>query len=615
MVEDTLISLSAVIILGILAQWLGWRIRMPSILLLLIFGIVAGPVLGWIRPNELLGPLLYPVVSLAVAVILFEGGLSLSLKEFRAIGGVVVRLVTLGMLVGWLIISLAAHWVLGLTWQLSSLLGAVLVVTGPTVIVPMLRHVRPTGQCGAILKWEGIVIDPIGAMLAVLVFQAIVLFETALEPVAAVALSLLKTITVGAGVGLSGALGMVFLLRRGWVPDYLQNPVALMFVVAVFTGANLLQTEAGLLAVTIMGFAMANQRKISIQHIVEFKENLGVMLIAFIFILLAAHLKPSDLDHVGWSSFLFLAILILVARPAAIFLSTMGARLSRREKMFLSWMAPRGIVAAAVASIFALRLEEVGLPGADVLVSITFFVIIGTVAVYSITAGPVAKYLGLAQANPEGVIFLGARFWGRRIAKALHDEGFPVMLVDNDLHNVLAARMEGLPVFYASIFAENVLDQVEIGGIGKLLALTSNDDANSLAAMHFARVFERSQIFQLAPEGGKLPVELSPHLRGRTVFGDGVTHAYLTQCFLNNWVIKKTKLSKEFNFDTLKAHYQGNVLPLFLIGESGHLRVFASEAQLSPQSGDTLLSLVLPRVEEAPAMEGQARSTVSADRA
>ncbi len=603
MVEETLISLSAVIVLGITAQWLGWRVRMPSILLLLIFGILAGPVLGWIKPDELLGPLLYPVVSLAVAVILFEGGLSLSFKEFRAIGGVVVRLVTLGMLAAWLIISLAAYGVLGLTWQLATLLGAVLVVTGPTVIAPMLRHVRPTGQSGAILKWEGIVIDPIGAMLAVLVFQAIVLYETEAEPVAAVAFSLLRTIAVGTGAGLAGALGMVLLMRRGWVPDFLQNPVALMFVVAVFTGANLLQTEAGLLAVTIMGFAMANQRKISIQHIVEFKENLGVMLIAFIFILLAAHLKPSDLDHIGFSSFIFLAILILVARPMSVFLSTMGTRLSSKDKIFISWMAPRGIVAAAVASIFALRLEEVGLPGADVLVSTTFFVVIGTVAIYGLTAETVAKRLGLAQANPEGVILLGARFWARRIAKALKDEGFSVMLVDNDLRNVFAARMEGLPVFYASIFAENVLDQVEIGGIGKLLALTSNDDANSLAAIHFSRVFERSEIFQLAPEEGKLPAELSPHLRGRTVFGEGMTHAQLTQRFLSNWIIKKTRLSRDFNFESLKNHYHGNVLPLFLIGESGHLRVFAADAKLSPQAGDVLLSLVLPKKEEFPVAE------------
>ncbi len=601
MVEHTLISLSAVVVLGITAQWLGWRMRMPSILLLLIFGILAGPVLGWIRPDEMMGPLLYPVVSLAVAVILFEGGLTLSLKEFRAIGGVVLRLVTLGMLAAWLIISLAAHWVLGLPWQLATLLGAVLVVTGPTVIAPMLRHVRPTGQSGPILKWEGIVIDPIGAMLAVLVFQAIVLFETEAEPVAAVALSLLKTIAVGTGTGLIGALGMVLLLRREWVPDFLQNPVALMFVVAVFTGANLLQTEAGLLAVTIMGFTMANQRKVSIQHIAEFKENLGVMLIAFIFILLAAHLKPSDLDHVGFSSFLFLAILIFVARPASVFFSTIGTRLSLKDKIFLSWMAPRGIVAAAVASIFALRLDEVGLPGADVLVSITFFVIIGTVTVYGLTAGLVAGRMGLAQANPEGVIFLGARFWARNVAKSLQNEGFPVMLVDNDLHNVLAARMENLPVFYASIFAENVLDQVEIGGIGKLLALTSNDDANSLAAMHFARVFERSQIFQLAPEEGKLPAEVSRHLRGRTMFGEGITHAELTQRFLSNWVIKKTRLSRDFDFEALKNHYHGNVLPLFLISESGRLRVFSADAQLSPQAGDILLSLVQPKTADTPA--------------
>jgi NhaP-type Na+/H+ or K+/H+ antiporter len=241
MVEHALVSLSAVVILGIAAQWMGWRMRIPSILVLLVFGIVAGPVLGWINPGELLGSLLYPVVSLAVALILFEGGLSLSVKEFRAIGAVMAWLVTLGAAMTWLIGALAAHWILGLAWPLAILLGAVLVVTGPTVIGPMLRFIRPTGRTGAILKWEGIVIDPIGAMLAVLVFQ--VLLHSGTEPEMVVATTVLKTIAIGALLGLLGALVLGFSMKRDLIPDYLQNPVAVMFVVAVFTGANLLQSE------------------------------------------------------------------------------------------------------------------------------------------------------------------------------------------------------------------------------------------------------------------------------------------------------------------------------------------------------------------------------------
>lgn len=423
MVEHTLVSLSAVVVLGIAAQWMGWRFRIPSILLLLILGILAGPVFGWIDPGELLGPLLYPVVSLAVALILFEGGLSLSVKEFRAIGGVMAWLVTLGAAITWFIGALAAHWILGLGWPLAILLGAVLVVTGPTVIGPMLRLIRPTGRSGAILKWEGIIIDPIGAMLAVLVFQVIITSGGGHGMV--VATIVLKTIAIGAVSGLFWALVMWLCMKRDLIPDYLQSPVAVMFVVAAFTGANLLQSESGLLAVTIMGFALTNQKTVSVQHIVEFKENLRVLLIATVFILLAAHLRLEDLEQIGLPRFFFFLVLVLVARPAAVFASTPGSKLSLKEKLFLSWMAPRGIVAAAVASIFALRLEEVGLAGSDVLGPQTFLVIIGTVALYGLTAPWLACRLGLAKAQPQGVLFLGGRFWVRNIAKTLLDEGLP----------------------------------------------------------------------------------------------------------------------------------------------------------------------------------------------
>jgi len=607
MLEDALVSLSAVVILGIAAQWLGWRTRIPAILVLLVFGILAGPLLGWINPGKLLGSLLYPVVSLAVAVILFEGGLSLSVKEFRAIGGVTAWLVTAGAAITWFVAALAAHWILQLDWSLAILLGAVLVVTGPTVIGPMLRFIRPTGRTGAILKWEGIVIDPVGAMLAVLVFQVTIYAGTAHEMV--VATIVLKTVAFGTLCGLLGALILGLCLKRDLIPDYLQNPVAVMFVVGVFTGANLLQSESGLLAVTIMGFAMANQKAVSIQHIVEFKENLRVLLLSAIFILLAAHLRAEDLAQLGFPSLLFFVVLVMVARPAAVFASTLGSKLSFKEKLFLSWMAPRGIVAASVASIFALRLEEEGLPGADVLVPQVFFVIIGTVALYGLTAPLVARRLGLAKAAPQGVLFLGGRFWVREMAKVLQDEGYPVMVVDNSQHNVSAARMAGIPAFYASIFADNVLDRVEISGIGKLMAMTGNDDVNSLAALHFSPLFGRAQAYQLMPEDERLLEAHSRHLRGRLLFGKDMTHAALTQWFTDGAVVKKTRLSEEFGFDELKTQYGGQVQPLFLITDEGELQVFTVEGKTKPQAGQILISLVQTPPE---AMEGKASTRAAA---
>ena len=587
--EHLLFSLSAVIILGISAQWLGWRLRLPSILLLLVFGILAGPVLGFIRPDEMLGPLLYPTVSLAVAVILFEGGLSLTFKEFHAVGSVSLRLVSLGMVVSWLLGSLAAHWIFGISWSLSALLGSVLVVTGPTVIMPMLQQIRPAGSVGPILKWEGIVIDPIGAMLALLTFQII---TTGDAPLPIIAATIGKTLLTGTSLGLAGAGLLILLLKKDWAPDYLQNPVSLMLVVAVFASANGLQHEAGLLAVTVMGFTLANQKFVSVHHIIEFKETLGVMLIAFIFILLAASLRPSDLAALGFSSLLFLLALLLLVRPASVFVATLGSKLTRQEKVFLSCLAPRGIVAAAVSSIFALRLHESGYPGSDVLVAITFFVIIGTVTIYGLTAAPLARRLGLAKAHPDGILFLGGRFWVRHIALFLKKEGYPVMIVDNSRQNILAARMAGIPATYASIFSEPVLDQVELGDLGKLLAMTGNDDTNSLAALQFSRLFGRDQVFQLALEEASADANAGRHLRGRTLFSDEANHAVLTQRFLDDWSLKKTKLSKEFSFDDFMAKYQGKALPLFLVTEQGRLQVFSTEAKLSPEPGQALICLV-----------------------
>lgn len=587
--EHFLLSLAAVAVLGISAQWLGWRLRLPSILLLLVFGILAGPVTGFLQPDELFGNLLYPFVSLSVAVILFEGGLSLSLKELREVGGVMTRLLTIGALITWLLSTLAAHWILGFNWPLATLLGAILVVTGPTVIAPMLRHIRPTGIVGPTLKWESIVIDPLGAVLAVLVFQFITL---AADSWGDVALSLLSTMVIGSLAGGLGALLMVLFLKKDWVPDFLQNPVTLMLVIAVFTAANLLEHESGLLAVTVMGFAMANQKLVSVHHIIEFKENLRVMLIATVFILLAANLRPADLADVGYLSIPFLLALLFLVRPVSVFAATVGSKLTLPEKLFLSWMAPRGIVAAAVSSVFALRLQELGYPGAEKLVAATFLVIIGTVVVYGLTSGPLAKRLNLTQAEADGVLFLGGRFWVRRIAKVLQEEGYPVLVVDNTLHNVLAARMEGLPAVYASVFSEAVLERVNLAGIGRLLAMTGNDDTNALAALHFAPVFGRNQIFQLAPEEQRLLDEAAPHLRGRILFGEEVSHMRLTQHFLDDWVIKKTRLSESFTFEALTSHYASNIIPLFLIAADGKLRIFSPDAQLNPQPGQAVISLV-----------------------
>ncbi len=596
--DNGLLALSAVLVLGIGAQWLAWRLRLPSILLLLLTGFVAGPVTGFLDPDKLLGWILFPSVSLAVGLILFEGGLGLRFRELRSIGGVVIKLVTVGALVTFALCAVAAHYILQLPWNTAILLGAVLVVTGPTVILPLLRFVRPTAEVGNILKWEGIVIDPIGATLSVLVFEAILAGE--LRGAGTLALhGALYTLLAGLGLGLLGALVLVIVLRRNLVPDYLQEAVTLMLVVAAFVGANLIQEEAGLLSATVMGVALANQRKVTTHHILRFKESLGVLLISSIFVLLAARIEIDQLRMLGWPAFAFVALLILVVRPAAVFVSTAGSKLGFKEKAFLADMAPRGIVAASVISVFAYKLEAAGIESASQLVPVVFLVIVVTVAVYGLTSTPLARILGLSQRNPQGVLFVGAHSWARELAIELKEAGFQVRLVDTNWSNIRAARMAGLPVWHGSILSHSTLDEVDLSGLGRLIALTPNDEANSLAALNFSELFGRHEVYQLPPAGLGQAKEgedgFSPeHLRGRFLFGSGSNYSWLNQRFRMKTDFKTTKLSEEFGYeDFLKLHGE-STLPLFLIDEHGRLRVMTVDNAPEPKAGLTLIALIDP---------------------
>jgi NhaP-type Na+/H+ or K+/H+ antiporter len=595
MSEHLLVGLAAIIVLGIGAQWLAWRISLPAILLLLIFGFIAGPVTGLINPNQLFGNLLLPLVSVTVAIILFEGGLSLKFSEVREVTAVIRNLVTVGVLVSWVLTSLASYLIFGLGLQISILLGAVLVVTGPTVIIPLLRHVRPSGRVGSILKWEGIIIDPIGAVLAVLVFEVII--SVGLEKATTqVVVSIFKTLVIGIVLGLAGAKLVIVILKRHWVPDFLQNPVSLMIVVFVFVCSNVIQVESGLLSVTLMGIALANQKWVSLKHIVEFKENLRVLFISSLFIILASRLTIDELSYVlNFKGFIFLVLMILVVRPLSIFISTYFTDLNLKEKLFLSWMAPRGIVAAAVASVFALRLAEAGYEQAERIIDITFLVITGTVAIYGLTAFKVARRLGLAKPNPQGLLIVGAHIWARSIAKFLHENGFQVSLVDSNWANVSAARQEGLQAYYENILLEDISEDIELDGIGKLIALTRNDEVNSLAALHFIEDFGRSQVYQLpklSKFSAKSEESIPQHLRGRLLFGAEATFSYLDSKFASGASLKKTPLTDEFNYDSFQSLYGEKALPLFIIKENGELVVLALDNTPTPLPGQSLISLV-----------------------
>jgi NhaP-type Na+/H+ or K+/H+ antiporter len=594
MSELTLIGLASIIILGIAAQWLAWRLHLPSILLLLLFGIFAGPVVGFLHPDDLFGELLFPLVSISVAIILFEGGLSLRIDELRKIGIVVRNLTSIAIVVTWVLGAIGAHYIAGIAWAPAILLGAILVVSGPTVIIPLLRQVRPIGNVGSIIKWEGIVNDPIGAVLAVLVFQVIIAGGTG-SGVSIAVWGVIKAILAGGIIGIAGAGILVLLLRRYLIPDFLQNPVSLMLVVMVYGTSNHIQPESGLLAVTLMGIALANQKFVSIKHITEFKENLRVILISSLFIILAARLSLDQLSTFKISNWIFVIALIIVVRPLAVLLSTIGTNIKANERAFIAWIAPRGIVAAAVSAVFAIRLTEAGYPDSESLIPLTFQVIIGTVAIYGLTASPVARLLKVAKPSPQGVLIVGAQPWARSIAAILKAEGFAVVLVDSNWSHVAAARKDGCNAYYANILGEDLLYEIQLDGIGRLIALTPNDEVNSLAALHFVDIFGSSEVYQLPPSS-KTSAERkskSPrHLRGRYLFDDEATYDYLERRFTEGAIVKRNLLTEEFDFEAYKAMYGESALPLFIITKSKMLKICTADSEPSPEKGEKLISIV-----------------------
>lgn len=592
--QSMLIGLASVILLGIGAQWLASRLRIPSILVLLVTGIVAGPITHIVDPDMLFGDLLLPFVSLCVALILFEGGLTLRLSELSEHGAAVWSLVTVGAVVTWIGAAVAALMILKFPVGLSVLLGAVLVVTGPTVIGPLLQHIRPKGPVSPILKWEGIVIDPIGALLAVLVFEFLITQQTGGgDPTQKIVLAIGKTLFAAGGIGIVAAVLLTQVLRRYWVADHLQASVALMLAIGAFLASNVIQPESGLFAVTLMGIWVANQKSTEIRHIVEFKENLRVLLISTLFILLSARLTREDLLSLGWKTALFAAVLILIVRPVSVFLSTGVAKLKWKEKAFLAWMAPRGIVAAAVASVFSLGLSEAGVEGAEALIPNTFAIIIATVAVYGLTAMPLARFLKLTDEDPQGILFLGAHLWARQLAKALFDRGVRVALIDANRESVAAARLAGLPAYQGDILDERTMERVELGGIGRMLAITPNDAVNEVAVRRLAHDFGRKNVYQLVP-GGKKGKQSNDEgeRRGRRLFSDEATYNYLSRRFSEGAQVKATQLTEEFNYDDFIGRYGETALPLFAINKAGKMNVIALDESNKLQEGQTIVALV-----------------------
>ncbi len=589
--------LTIILGLGILAQWLAWRFKFPSILLLLAFGFGAAFLFDISIDNYLkdnLGEtLLLPIVGLSVAIILFEGGLTLKFSELRESGSPVLRLCTVGVAIAFVLTTAIGIYIFNWNWRVAAILGSILVVTGPTVIAPLIRHIKPSRKVGSIVKWEGIVVDPIGAMMAVLIFQAATSGD--LESArTTVLITIGKTLLIGVVFALILSKLIELLLKHHLIPDFLHSVFIISVIAVAFSASNFFVKESGLLTVTVLGIALANQKSVSVKHILEFKENLRVLIISLLFIVLSGRVNTDDLQSVAIDGLLLLALLIFVVRPASIFISNLfSKKTSFKEQLFLASLAPRGIVAAAVTSIFALELEHAShheelkdiitpeiTEQAQQMVPMVFIVIVGTVTFYGLLAAPLANRLGLASKNPRGVLFAGANGWARLLAKALHDDGHDVLMLDTNYTNIAAAKMENIPATRANILSEYVEEELDITGIGQLIAGTPNDEVNSLAAKEFNHIFGSADIWQVAPLDDKQhhTTAVSSMMRSRILFPGRPNHSQLGRLVVAGAKVKKTTISEQYTHEKFTEDNPEAII-LFLNSEDKGLRPAAEDTK------------------------------------
>lgn len=603
MISDPASYLALVTALGVACQVLAWAVRIPSILILLIVGFGLGQV---VTPDAVLGrEVLFSGVSLAVGIILFEGSLSLRLSDISDLGRSTVRLCTVTVAIAWALITLTG-WLLGFPLELALLVGAVLVVTGPTVIGPILRQLRPTRRIAALLRWEGIVVDPIGAILAVLVFQA-VLARTSADPVSAVLTSLGTTIVTAVLIALVLGVLLEQAIKRHLVPDFLHGAVFLAAAVGAFALSNSIESESGLLTVTIMGVFLANRPNLHLEHVTQFKEHLQVLLVGILFIVLAGRVSPEAVVEVAPVAAVFVLALVLVVRPMSVFLGLVGTGATKEERRLLAFMAPRGIVAAAVVSIFALelahaaerasdpehaaRLEHLGTEAAQ-MVPLVFLVIVATVAIYGLGVGRLAERLGLATTSPQGVILAGGDEWIVRVAKALGDVGVDVVIVTVYRAALQRARMAGMRVEMANLLSDYVVRDMDLAGLKTFVAATDQDERNTIAAREFSHFLGRAHVFQLAVASaehvGADRTETASHLTARTPFAPALEYRELTER-AKHMDVRRTSLTAKYTYEDFRRMHGGRAIALFTV-RGREVGVVTEKTSLEGEL--TLISLV-----------------------
>ena len=529
MEDQILILVVGVAVAGVFGQWLGWRLKIPAIIPLLLIGALLGPIGGVVKPSAMLGEVMRPAIGMAVAIIVFEGGLNLNLRELRSAGSGVLRLVGVALPLNWLLGTLATHWLAGLSWPVAILVGAILVVTGPTVIMPLLRQAKLEPRSAAFLKWEAIVNDPIGATLTLLVLSYLVLARTmsGADAIVHLAWHTVLGAAIAAALGLALPFGIRTLFRRDLAPEYLKTPILLGGALAVYAAGEAIQPETGLVGATLFGVVLANIDVTGLQELKRFKEALTVFLVSGLFILLTANITWQTVAMVSWPITLATLAILFVVRPLTITLATLGARISWKERLLVGWIGPRGVVAAAIAGVAGDRLTAAGYADARLVLPLVFAVIASTVVLHGLTLAPMARWLGLASGGRSGLLIVGASPWSVGLGNALRHADMPVIIVDRSADALRPARHLGLQTLRMEVLSTLGEEIVDLQEFEYLLAATSDDAYNALVCTRFGSDLGRERVYQIAPGESAERHATSREWRGKIAIADTLNFARL----------------------------------------------------------------------------------------
>ncbi|MEI2363003.1 cation:proton antiporter [Priestia megaterium] len=593
--EPMLIHITLVVGLGVLSQWLAWRFKLPAIVVMSIIGLLTGPILGLIDPKAQFAQLFDPFVSIAVAVILFEGSLNLDMREVRGIEKPVFRIVTLGAMLAWILGSLAAHYIADLSWAVAIVIGGLFIVTGPTVILPLLRQAKLKPKPAAILKWEGIIVDPFGALLAVFSFE-IVQFLVLREVSGKTILFFFAASIIAVLIGWLLGRGIGWMFQKGHIPEYLKSPVVFIVVIACFTIADEIKHETGLLAVTAMGITLANMHISSISDMRHFKENISVLLTSTIFIMLTAGLTMKTITEIfHWNIILFVLLMLFIVRPVSIFLSTVGTDLSIKEKILIGWIAPRGIVALTVSSYFAKVLIDEGFKDASILTTLTFALVFATVCAHGFSLSWLAKKLDLSIGEEPGILLVGSNDFTVAFASKLEQLGYPVLVADSSWERLRAARRAEVDVYHGEVLAEQTEYHLDLTPYEYVIAATELDAYNALVCTAFLQDMGRNNVFQLSirdQEDSREDVDEIMHtVRGRMLFKKGITWEFLHHKMEHGYTIYNTKITDEYTYETYLEEKSDDSLLLAVSKQGKALSFFAHDQEINVNAGDTVLSL------------------------